>query len=115
MPAGSAPARAAPRSPPARSNRRKRAGASPPTRPGPGEGYDPRHNILFLTRTYRVSFVIAVAGLVLLISLYLAEYDVAYMRFSHYFDNDKKPAWFYLIFSGGFGGLAGVIQPVLVR
>ena len=28
-------------------------------------------------------------------------------RFRHRFDDDEEPAWFYLVFAGIFGGLAG--------
>ncbi len=51
---------------------------SSPSRPEPGEGDDQRHDTLFLTRKPRVWVAVTVAGLVLLIPLYLAGYDFAH-------------------------------------
>jgi hypothetical protein len=44
-------------------------------------------------------------GLVLLVSSPGELFES--VRFRHYFDDDEEPAWFYLVFAGIFGGLAG--------
>ena len=52
-----------------------------------------------------LSSVAWIVGLVLLVSS--PGELLESVRFRHYFDDDEEPAWFYLVFAGIFGGLAG--------